>query len=649
MSLGVDDTAIAATISLEDAALQPWDVVVAGAGPAGSLVARALAAEGATVLLVDKAAFPREKVCGSCLNGAALAALNAAGLADLPQRFGAISLRNHAASRRADTRQIWPCPAAYHSPAVRWMRPWCVQPSTAALPSLPSTDATLEPTVGEFREVRLRSAGQGVKVNARIAVAADGLSGSFLKETPGMEPIVAPGAPLGAGAVVDGSSDFYEPGTIYMACTRDGYVGAVRLEDGRLDVASAMDQSRMRSLGGAVAAVGQILRAAGFPGLPTGALFRGTPLLTRHRPRVAAQGLFVVGDAAGYLEPFTGEGISWAMQQALLLVPIVREAISGPTSQHAEVWQLQCKRFFRQQRRCCQAAIWMRRNFNLGTLDRCFARPVSGPGFSVGASGQYAMFGYPAEVPPMSMTILGLATAEPAQSIEQSDAARIARTFLSDGREARLLPALFQRTQVRSRGSVLLESGNGCGPRQSFYPPATGPADRGPATALRMQRYAEESLPLAEAAAARSLELATVRPEAITHLITVSCTGFFAPGLDIGLVKRLGLSPTVGRLHVGFMGCHGVLNAMQAAKGHGACRSGGGCASLGRGALQPALPIRRRLRHARGQCPVCRRRRCAGWPGLCRPGRPMAVGFQRLVPSAGLRRRNDLEDRRPRF
>jgi predicted naringenin-chalcone synthase len=81
-----------------------------------------------------------------------------------------------------------------------------------------------------------------------------------------------------------------------------------------------------------------------------------------------------------------------------------------------------------------------------------------------------------------------------------------------------------------------------------------------------MQRYAEESLPLAEVAAARSLDLATIRPEAISHLITVSCTGFFAPGIDIGLVKRLGLSPTVGRLHVGFMGCHGVLNAMQAAR-----------------------------------------------------------------------------------
>ena len=73
----------------------------------------------------------------------------------------------------------------------------------------------------------------------------------------------------------------------------------------------------------------------------------------------------------------------------------------------------------------------------------------------------------------MSMTILGLATAEPARSTG-AGCRQIARTFLSAGREARLLPALFQRTQVRSRGSVLLEAGNGCGPHDfsTRRPPA---------------------------------------------------------------------------------------------------------------------------------------------------------------------------------
>jgi predicted naringenin-chalcone synthase len=165
----------------------------------------------------------------------------------------------------------------------------------------------------------------------------------------------------------------------------------------------------------------------------------------------------------------------------------------------------------------------------------------------------------------MSLTICGLATALPPRSIEQSAAAAIAQTFLAGQRDGKALPALFRRTQVRTRSSVLLESSNGCGPRQSFYPTALGPDDRGPATALRMQRYAGESLPLAAAAAALALERGRVRPEEVTHLVTVSCTGFNAPGVDIGLIKGLQLRPTVGRLHVGFMGCHGVLNALRAA------------------------------------------------------------------------------------
>jgi predicted naringenin-chalcone synthase len=166
----------------------------------------------------------------------------------------------------------------------------------------------------------------------------------------------------------------------------------------------------------------------------------------------------------------------------------------------------------------------------------------------------------------MSLLICGLATALPQRSIEQSAAATIAQTFLAGHRDGRSLPALFRRTQVRTRSSVLLEASNGCGPRQSFYPPAVSPADLGPATGLRMQRYAAESLPLAASAAAEALENAAVRPDEITNLVTVSCTGFFAPGIDIGLIKRLRLPPTVGRLHIGFMGCHGVLNALRAAR-----------------------------------------------------------------------------------
>ncbi|HEY2155642.1 MAG TPA: FAD-dependent monooxygenase, partial [Isosphaeraceae bacterium] len=58
-----------------------WDALVVGAGPAGSIAARELARFGARTLLVERAAFPRWKVCGACLNGHALASIREAGLA----------------------------------------------------------------------------------------------------------------------------------------------------------------------------------------------------------------------------------------------------------------------------------------------------------------------------------------------------------------------------------------------------------------------------------------------------------------------------------------------------------------------------------------------------------------------------------------
>src|SRR5262245_34386278 len=91
--------------ALADVAARSWDVVVVGAGVAGSLAAHALARHGLAVLLVDRAAFPRWKVCGCCLNPATLTFLAEAGLADLPDQSGAVpiqSLRLGVRRRHAD-------------------------------------------------------------------------------------------------------------------------------------------------------------------------------------------------------------------------------------------------------------------------------------------------------------------------------------------------------------------------------------------------------------------------------------------------------------------------------------------------------------------------------------------------------------------
>ena len=157
----------------------------------------------------------------------------------------------------------------------------------------------------------------------------------------------------------------------------------------------------------------------------------------------------------------------------------------------------------------------------------------------------------------MSLAICGLATIKPPNSIDQLAAAEIAASFLRGERDGRGLSALFRRTQIRTRVSVVLEPAQCSEPQQLFYWPARGPDDQGPTTAARMQRYACEAVPLSAAAAERAIVAAALSPAEVTHLITVSCTGFFAPGPDIGLIKSLGLPPTVGRLHIGFMGCHG--------------------------------------------------------------------------------------------
>ena len=78
-------------------------VTVIGAGPAGAVAARELARRGVNVLLVDKATFPRPKVCGCCLNAAEIATLDAIGLGHVPVAGGAVPLKRVrvAAGRRS--------------------------------------------------------------------------------------------------------------------------------------------------------------------------------------------------------------------------------------------------------------------------------------------------------------------------------------------------------------------------------------------------------------------------------------------------------------------------------------------------------------------------------------------------------------------
>lgn len=127
-----------------------------------------------------------------------------------------------------------------------------------------------------------------------------------------------------------------------------------------------------------------------------------------------------------------------------------------------------------------------------------------------------------------------------------------------------------------------------------------------------MAMYAEQSRPLAMAAAEQALERAGLTGNAITHLVTVSCTGFDAPGVDIHLFDELGLPDTTQRVNVGFMGCHGGINGLRTARGLAAADPDAHLA-LCSGTLQLALQVSMGTRlHAR-KCAV--RGRCGGSRG----------------------------------
>jgi predicted naringenin-chalcone synthase len=81
-----------------------------------------------------------------------------------------------------------------------------------------------------------------------------------------------------------------------------------------------------------------------------------------------------------------------------------------------------------------------------------------------------------------------------------------------------------------------------------------------------MRKYEAEASSLARAASEAALRDAGIAPSRVTHLVTVSCSGFCAPGFDIGLVKQLPLPRKVARTHIGFMGCQGALNGLRLAR-----------------------------------------------------------------------------------
>ncbi len=133
------------------------------------------------------------------------------------------------------------------------------------------------------------------------------------------------------------------------------------------------------------------------------------------------------------------------------------------------------------------------------------------------------------------------------------------RKLLESNRRQALFEKMAERSQIEHRWSFIepsLDEPDDFLDRQHLYR-----WGRFPSTARRMQAY-EDYAPGLAVQAVEALELGA-QLQTITHVIVTSCTGLAAPGIDLLLVQRLGLNPSVERTVVGFMGCYAAMNALK--------------------------------------------------------------------------------------
>lgn len=163
----------------------------------------------------------------------------------------------------------------------------------------------------------------------------------------------------------------------------------------------------------------------------------------------------------------------------------------------------------------------------------------------------------------MKSNIVSIGTAVPEFKIAQMEVAQLMAQILPlNDDEKRKLFALYQSSGIKFRHSVIRDFT--VSPREfEFFPfEAMQPF---PATRDRMELYKAKALPLAINAVEDCFAGAEINKSEITHLVVISCTGIYAPGLDIELIENLGLNTNTQRTGVNFMGCYAAFNGMKVA------------------------------------------------------------------------------------
>lgn len=165
----------------------------------------------------------------------------------------------------------------------------------------------------------------------------------------------------------------------------------------------------------------------------------------------------------------------------------------------------------------------------------------------------------------MPAYINAIATALPSHAYEQSYARESMKSLIASKRETTaIIHRIYTQSGIDRRYSVLPDFVDGAEDGLLFMKDDQFNAT--PSTGERNRVYTVEAKKLFKDVSRKVVEQAGLKPEQITHVITVSCTGFFAPGPDYTVVMDLGLPHSTPRFHLGFMGCYAFFPALRMAR-----------------------------------------------------------------------------------
>lgn len=320
------------------------DVLVLGAGPAGSALARQLAAAGVAVVLADRQDFPRRKPCGEFLSPQCQPLLAALGLGDLLQALGAHevrSMRLHAADTRAEgTFRRLPDRAApatgfgirrevFDHALVRGAEAM----GARLLPRHAFVDLLRDGARVAGATLRDRE-GRIVGCRARWVVGADGVHSRVARALGVQRPI----SWLDQFALTTHFEGVAPQPTAEVHLLRGGFFAATSVDGGRFSVNLVLPRRAFRQRDGAswdgfVGQQAEVEAPAFRARLASGtraAPWRGTGPLAFRTTTQTAPGAALIGDAAGYVDPLTGEGVYFALFTARALGDALSTALATP-------------------------------------------------------------------------------------------------------------------------------------------------------------------------------------------------------------------------------------------------------------------------------------------------------------------------------